>query len=249
MKIKRMLNCKFTTEELKEIGIQLALKNQKRERLEDDKKQSMSQFKSDIDAADAEIRRLSQKLARGSEDRQIECEVFYNTPEEGKKTIIRNDTHEEISVDKMTEDEMQDLIINGLGAKKETEEFVFRDKTGCELYKLEELEKIKKDADAVNVKYAKLGDGYTEEALVDAKPQDFKGHLIVAYEPDKETKKDIFEIWVFEYAGNANSDGSPSAKATEDKPDGHADGKAETRDPEDTAKAETADAGNAKAAK
>ena len=221
MKIKRMLNCKFTTEELKEIGIQLALENQKRERLEDDKKQSMSQFKSDIDAADAEIRRLSQKLARGSEDRQIECEVFYNTPEEGKKTIIRNDTHEEISVDKMTEDELQDLIINGLGAKKETEEFVFRDKTGCKLCKLEDLDKLKKDADADKVKYEKLGDGYTEEALVDAKP-DRKGTLIVAYDLDKETKKDIFEIWAFEYD---NANGSDKSE-TEDAANGQKAGKA-----------------------
>jgi hypothetical protein len=210
-----MLNCKFTTEELKEIGIKLALENQKRERLEDDKKQSQSQYKSDIDAADAEIRRLSQKLARGSEDRQIECDVFYNTPEEGKKTIIRNDTHEEVSIDKMTEDEMQDLIINGLGAKKETKEFVFRDKTSCELCTLEELETYKKDADGAKVKYEKLGDGYDEEKLVDAKP-DHAGTLIVAYEADKETKKDVFEVWVFEYAGTDKTDKSDKTDRTDD---------------------------------
>ena len=39
MKTKRILNCKFTTEELKEIGVKLALENQRKERLEDEKKQ------------------------------------------------------------------------------------------------------------------------------------------------------------------------------------------------------------------
>ena len=58
MKITKILNCVFTTEELKEIGVKLALENQRKERLEDEKKQSQSQFKSEIDAADARSRAL-----------------------------------------------------------------------------------------------------------------------------------------------------------------------------------------------
>ena len=35
MKTTRILNCRYTTDELKEIGIKLALENPRKERLED----------------------------------------------------------------------------------------------------------------------------------------------------------------------------------------------------------------------
>ena len=114
MKTKKLLNCKFTDEEMRQFGITLAQEAQRKERLEDAKKQSASQFKADIDAVDAQIRSLSQKLARGSEDRYVDCDVFFNSPEEGKKTIVRTDTGETLSVSPMTEDEQLDLFINEL---------------------------------------------------------------------------------------------------------------------------------------
>ena len=75
MKTKKLLNCKFTDEEMRQFGITLAQEAQRKERLEDAKRQSASQFKADIDAVDAQIRSLSQKLARGSEDRYVDCAV------------------------------------------------------------------------------------------------------------------------------------------------------------------------------
>lgn len=191
MKTTRILNCKFTTEELKEIGIKLALENQRKERLEDEKKQSQSQYKSEIDAADAKIKSLAQKLARGSEDREIDCDVLYNTPEEGKKTIKREDTGETIQVMDMTEAEQQDLFINNLGAQKENHEFVFRDKTRCKLCSFEEFKKIREKG-----KFVKIGDGYFEKDLVDAKPENIE-FLVVVYDLDRETKQDIFELYRF----------------------------------------------------
>ncbi len=142
MKTKKLLNCKFTDEEMRQFGITLAQEAQRKERLEDAKKQSASQFKADIDAVDAQIRSLSQKLARGSEDRYVDCDVFFNSPEEGKKTIVRTDTGETLSVSPMTEDELQDLFINELGARKEEHEFVFRDKSRCKLVSLDEFHRI-----------------------------------------------------------------------------------------------------------
>ena len=77
--IKRSLTCLLTVEEMKSLGIELAGATQKKSRLEDDKKQSMSQFKAEIDAADAEINAISQKIASGKEVRIIDCEVKYHT--------------------------------------------------------------------------------------------------------------------------------------------------------------------------
>lgn len=191
MKVTKMLNCKFTTEELKDIGIKLALANQRLERLEDDKKQSQSQFKSDIDAANAEIKSLAQKLARGSEDRNVDCDVLYNTPNEGKKTIRRNDTGEIVQIQIMTNDELNDLFINNLGAQKENSEFVFRDKTRCKMISFADFKNV-----AGHEKFEKIDDGYYEEELVDAKPEDIELALVV-YDLDPQTKKDIFEVYRF----------------------------------------------------
>lgn len=197
MKTTRILNCPFTTEELKEIGVKLALENQRKERLEDEKKQSQSQFKSEIDAADAKIKSLAQKLARGSEDREIECDVLFNTPEEGKKTIQRGDTGEVVSIQPMTESELNDPFVNCLGAQKDNGEFVFRDKSRAKMLPYAEYKKLlsalKKGEDG---ELEKIADGYTEEALVDQKPESL-GTILIVYEIDPATKKDIFEVYRF----------------------------------------------------
>ena len=190
MKVTRMLNCPFTTEELKEIGIQLALANQKRERLEDDKKQSMSQFKSELDAAEAQIKSLAQKLARGSEDRSIDCDVLYNTPTEGTKTIVRGDTGETVQIVNMTDGEINDLFINNLGAHKDTDEFVFRDKSRAKMIHIDKFNQGRDEA-----KFNRIG-GYTEKELVDAKPESIDCVLIV-YSLDEKTKSDFFEVYKF----------------------------------------------------
>jgi len=211
MKITKILNCVFTTEELKEIGVKLALENQRKERLEDQKKQSQSQFKSEIDAADAKIKSLAQKLARGSEDREIECDVLFNTPEEGKKTIKRSDTGEVVSTQPMTESELNDLFVNGLGARKDENEFVFRDKTRAKMCSIAEFEKLKKQCgDKAKDVFEKIGDGYSEEELVDAKPEDIELALVV-YDLDPQTKKDIFEVYRFKMIPEQDRKQEPGA--------------------------------------
>lgn len=199
MKITKILNCTFTTEELKEIGIKLALENQSKERLEDKKKQAMSQFKSEIDAADAKIKSLAQKLARGSEDREIECDILFNTPEEGKKTTVRNDTGEIVQVQDMTKEELADLFINQLGARKDFNEFVFRDKSRAKLISFENFKELQRHIKASKKKdiIEKIADGMTEEELVDNKPEAPVEALLVVYDLDRQTGKDLFEVWKF----------------------------------------------------
>lgn len=208
MKTTKILNCTFTTEELKEIGVKLALENQRKERLEDEKKQSQSQFKSEIDAADAKIKSLAQKLARGSEDREIECDILFNTPEEGKKTVKRGDTGEVVQVLNMTESELNDLFVNGLGARKDENEFVFRDKSRAKMCSIAEFDKLQKKFAGKYV-FEQIGD-YSEEELVDAKPEDVELALVV-YDVDTQTKKDVFEVYRFTMTENQDQQPEQSA--------------------------------------
>lgn len=231
MKTKRILNCKFTTEELKEIGVKLALENQRKERLQDSLKQASAQFKSEITESESTIRSLAQKLARGSEDREIECDILFNTPDEGKKTVKRGDTGEVVQVQDMTESEINDLFVNGLGARKGENEFVFRDKSRAKMCSIAEFEKLKKKCgDKAKDMFEKIGDGYTEEDLVDAKPENVELALVV-YDLDRETKKDVFEVYRFTMT--ENQDQQPEQSAPKMLADGAEVIDAETADPED----------------
>ena len=126
--VKKNLTCLLTVEEMKTLGVELADASQKKRRLEDDKKQAMSQYKAEIDAADAEINAISQKISSGREIRMVECTVRYHTPQDGMKTIERNDTGEIVEVVKMTDSELEDLFINGLGANRDEKYFTFRNR-------------------------------------------------------------------------------------------------------------------------
>lgn len=207
MKITRILNCKYTAEEMQDLGVQLAVANQRKGSLEDSKKQSQSQYKAEIDAQDATIKSLSQKLARGSEDRNVDCEVLFHTPSEGKKTIARSDTGATVDVLNMTEAELSDLFINNLGAQKDTGEFVFRDKSRVKMCSFEDFKKIRDKGE-----FEKIGDGYDERELVDAKPENTE-FVVVVYEIDDD-KQDQFEVYRFKQATAAPAAATePAAEA------------------------------------
>lgn len=192
MKTKRILNTPLTIEELKEAGVELALENQKKARLEDAKKQSMSQYKAEIDAVDARINAIASKLARGSEDRMIECTILYNTPIDGQKTVVRDDTGKTVSQEKMTDDELSDLLINAIGANKEAEEFVFRDKTRCRMLSAEKYEKIKEP------RLVLQPGEFTEVELVDDKPVNLDPELILVVYRNDPKKGELFSLYFFE---------------------------------------------------
>ena len=203
MKTTRILNVKFTVEEMQQIGIDLALANQERERLDDRKKQTMSQFKCEIDAVDASIKTLAQKLARGSEDRVVECEVLYHTPEEGAKTILRTDTGEKVEILKMTDSELQDLFINNLGAQCSADEFVFRDKTRIPMITAERF------ADGED-KFVVVVAGMSEKELVDNKPGDTDCMIAVRRRDDDDESYDLCK-----FIGTAET--MPELNAMEDR--------------------------------
>ncbi len=101
---ERYLRYDFTAVEIHDLSMKLANKIQDKSNIEDEKKSIVSQYKSQIDAIDAELSSVSSKVANGYEMRKVECQIDYHKPEQGKKTIIRKDTNEK-SIEKMTSEE------------------------------------------------------------------------------------------------------------------------------------------------
>lgn len=114
--IKRYLRHDFSDADRAELAKELASANLRKKRVEDEKKSVNSDFKSRIDRLDADINKLSQSLSSDFEMRNVECEVYYDLPEKGLKTIVNGETHETVSVEKMEPDEMQ-MPLSGIGGE------------------------------------------------------------------------------------------------------------------------------------
>ena len=83
----------------------------KKASLEATLKEISSQYKAEIVQQDNIIQQAAQKIRDGYEYREVDCEVAFNVPERGKKTITRLDTME-TSVQIMTMQEKSDLFCN-----------------------------------------------------------------------------------------------------------------------------------------
>ena len=127
----RMLDCVLTPKESSDVGKALAATNQRKSRLEAEKKSNASEFKAEIDKCDAQIENLSLKSVTGIESRNIDCELRYNSPECGLKSVYRLDNEECIETHSMSVPERADLFINMLGLIDKGEDgkvFVMRNK-------------------------------------------------------------------------------------------------------------------------
>ena len=96
----RRLQRKLESEQLLAIGKEMSDKLLEVEQIETAKKR--------ITPLREELTLLGSKYNSGFEDVEIECNIVYNSPEAGKKTIIRPDTGETIEVVDMTKDELQE---------------------------------------------------------------------------------------------------------------------------------------------
>ena len=101
---KRWLRYDFTAPEIHDLSMDLANKTQQFQTVSDEKKSVSSQFKSRLDSIQSDLNSLSNKVASGYEIREVECEIKYHKPEQGKKTIIRKDNNQKI-IEKMTSEE------------------------------------------------------------------------------------------------------------------------------------------------
>jgi septin family protein len=91
-KTEELLECELTNEEYHERSDLLAKKNQERQRLESEKKAVTSEFSAKVNAAVAEINKLSLTISTRRESRNVKIEIKYNNPIVGQKTFIRADT-------------------------------------------------------------------------------------------------------------------------------------------------------------
>lgn len=98
---------KFTPAEQVELGRELASLNSKYAQLDLDKKAAVSDFKNRLENCQASISRVSDKLNLGEEYRATDCEIVFNQPHSGWKTVVRKDTGEFVRDEAMTPGEMQ----------------------------------------------------------------------------------------------------------------------------------------------
>lgn len=106
-KTKEFLKYQFTHDELHQKGSDLARINSELISIENEKKAVTAEFKAKQDGKQAEIEVISNHINNGYEHRYIECEVRFNDPNTGMKTIYRKDNGELVRKESMTEEEMQ----------------------------------------------------------------------------------------------------------------------------------------------
>lgn len=88
----------FTDADITDRARELAAANQLRASLEQRKREIDAELKGQIEAENSKMLRLSSQISMGYEYQDVECRVELDTPEPGRKTIIRLDTGEEVKV-------------------------------------------------------------------------------------------------------------------------------------------------------
>ncbi len=101
------LKCNLTDAEITDAAKELARSTQSRARHEQRKKEIDSAIKADIEAENSSILRLSNYINTGFEYRDVDIRIELDTPEKGKKRVVRLDTGEEVKIVSMTDEDKQ----------------------------------------------------------------------------------------------------------------------------------------------
>lgn len=101
--IRRSLRYDFTASEIHDLSLELAKKTKELAAVADEKKSVVSQFTARLNEIKATTNKLSNQVADGWEYREVECEVEYHKPQQGKKTIIRKDSNKVAMIETMTD--------------------------------------------------------------------------------------------------------------------------------------------------
>ena len=142
-KQEELLECILTDKELMIKADELARLNQEKTRLDNEKKATVSEFAAKINTCDAGISRLSLAISTKRESRTVDCEIRYNDPNEGIKTIVRLDTGDNVRQLVMTENEKSDMFINATG--EQDLGFVFNNKLIAAIVNKEDLTTTNQD--------------------------------------------------------------------------------------------------------
>lgn len=101
--VKKSLRYDFTAVEIHDLSVQLANKTKEQAAIAEEKKSVNSQFTARLNEIKAACNKLSNQVADGFEYREIDCEVEFHKPEQGKKTFIRKDNGKVAGVEAMTD--------------------------------------------------------------------------------------------------------------------------------------------------
>jgi hypothetical protein len=102
------LPCKLTPEERLGYGEELARESDALEDLKGEKKLTIQEIATRMNAAERRIRELTRKLTTGYEDRDVEVVIYLNTPEPGLKRVVRKESGQTVRTERMTPAEMQE---------------------------------------------------------------------------------------------------------------------------------------------
>ena len=105
--VTKFLKVEFTQAEIQSFGGLLANATKEIHELESEKKSKTSELTAAINAKKALAESLSNKVCNGYEYTDVDCVVYLNMPNTGKKTIERKDTKETVEVLDMSVEELQ----------------------------------------------------------------------------------------------------------------------------------------------
>jgi len=108
--VSEYLRYTFTPHETTENAQSLARRNRAFAEHQLRKKQLAADLKTQEEALNEEIARLSRYVTDGYDFRMVECTVIFNSPKTGLKEIVRLDTGELVRTDKMSPAELQDEL-------------------------------------------------------------------------------------------------------------------------------------------
>ncbi len=102
-----MLRVVYTDAERLELGKQLADEHADLRGVNSDFDRVKAEFKSKITSHEANIEDLSNKVSTGYRMMDVPCRWILDLPNPGVKTLLRQDTHEEVEVADMTDADRQ----------------------------------------------------------------------------------------------------------------------------------------------
>lgn len=110
VRVERHLKYTFNQDERNELASDLANAYYDRTELESQLASIKADFKGKIGSIEAQIEKQTRRIRDGYEMREIECEVQFHTPEEGKKRVVRIDTGEVVGIELMLPHERQEVL-------------------------------------------------------------------------------------------------------------------------------------------
>lgn len=112
--ITRNLRCNLTQPELVEAARSSAELTRGISALENDKSRINKDYAARIAEKEAQRSIINDTITSGYEFREVKCQVDFDKPNKGQKTVTRLDTNEVVSVETMTAEEMQrELDLDG----------------------------------------------------------------------------------------------------------------------------------------